>query len=84
VLQSPPNADVLFPTGKLGVDADGPLGFDVHSTVRGGVTVRNAGFAVLTVDGAPGFYRVDLLTGAAVRIGPLGADVTDVAAPVEP
>lgn len=83
VVQSPPNAGVLFPTGKLGVDADGPLGFDVYSTVRDGVTIRNAGFAALTVDGAPNFYRVDLLTGAAIRIGPLGADVTDVAAQLE-
>lgn len=84
VLQSPPNAGVLFPTGKLGVDAVGPIGFDVHSTVRGGATVRNAGFAVATVEGAPGFYRIDLLTGAAIRIGTLGADVIDVAVPVEP
>jgi hypothetical protein len=84
VLQSPPNAGVLFPTGKLGVDATGPIGFDVYSTVRDGVTIRNAGFAVLTAEGTPGFYRVDLLTGAAVRIGTLGADVIDVAAPIEP
>lgn len=84
VLQSPPNAGVLFPTGKLGVDATGPIGFDVYSTVRDGVTIRNAGFAVLTAEGTPGFYRVDLLTGAAVRIGTLGADVIDVAAPIQP
>ena len=84
VLQSPPNAGVLLATGKLGVDATGPIGFDIHSTVRGGVTIRNAGFAVLTAEGTPGFYRVDLLTGAAVRIGALGVDVIDVAAPVQP
>lgn len=83
VLQSPPNGGVLFPTGKLGVDASGPIGFDVYSTRRDGVTVRNAGFATMTVDGIPAFYRVDLLTGAAVRIGTLGADVVDVAAPVD-
>lgn len=83
VLQSPPNGGVLFPTGKLGVDAAGPIGFDVYSTQRGGVTVRNAGFATMTVDGIRAFYRIDLLTGAAVRIGILGADVVDVAAPID-
>jgi hypothetical protein len=82
-VQSPPNNGVLFPTGKLGVDAVGPVGFDVYSTVRGGVTVRNAGFAAMNVEGSQGFYRVDLLTGAAVRIGKLAANVIDVAAPVE-
>lgn len=80
VLQSPPNGGVLFPTGKLGVDATGPVGFDVSSMRRDGVTVRNAGFATMTVEGTPGFYRIDLLTGAAFRIGTLGADVVDVAA----
>jgi hypothetical protein len=82
-LQSPPNNGVLFPTGKLGVDAVGPVGFDVYSTVRDGVTVRNAGFAAMNVEGTPGFYRIDLLTGAAVRIGTLGVNVIDVAAPVD-
>lgn len=83
VLQSPLNAGVLFPTGKLGVDATGPIGFDIYSTVRNGVTIRNAGFAVLSVEGTPGFYRVDLLTGAAVRIGTLGGNVIGVAAPLD-
>lgn len=83
VLQSPPNGGVLAATGKLGVDASGPIGFDVYSTLRDGVTIRNAGFAAIPVDGATSFYRVDLLTGAAVRIGALGLNVVDIAAPPE-
>lgn len=82
VIQSPPNNGVVFATGKLGVDAASPVGLDVYSTLRDGVTVRNAGFAAITADGSTGFYRVDLLTGAAVRIGTLGAGVIDVAAPL--
>jgi len=82
VLQSPPNAGVLFATGKLGFDVAGPIGFDVYSTLRDGSTIRNAGFAVLTAGGETGFYRVDLLTGQAVRIGLLGATVVDLAIPL--
>jgi hypothetical protein len=81
VLQSPPNGGVVAATGKLGVDASGPIGFDVYSTLRDGTTLRNAGFAAIPADGTTGFYRVDLLTGAAVRIGTLGASVVDIAAP---
>lgn len=83
VAQSPANSGILAPTGKLTVDADGPVGFDVYSTVRDGTTIRNAGFAALSVGGASGFYRVDVLTGEAVRIGNLGAGVVDIAAPLE-
>ena len=83
VAQSPANSGILAATGKLAVDADGPIGFDVYSTLRDGTTIRNAGFAALHVDGAAGFYRVDVLTGVAVRIGSLGAGVVDIAAPLE-
>jgi hypothetical protein len=43
----------------------------------------NHGFASLVVDGAPGFYRIDLLTGRASLLGPLGDEVTDVALPLD-
>jgi hypothetical protein len=82
-VQSPPNAGVLFATGKLGLDTGSPIGFDVYSTLRNGVAIRNAGFASLSAGGARGFYRVDLLTGAAILIGRLGDDVVDVAAPLD-
>ncbi|MEW6268144.1 MAG: DUF4394 domain-containing protein [Thermodesulfobacteriota bacterium] len=82
-IQSPPNAGTLFATGKLGVDAGEPIGFDVYSTLQGGVAVRNAGFASLSVGGVRGFYRVDLLSGRAVLIGALGDDVVDIAIPLD-
>ena len=40
-------------------------GLDIYSTLRRGITVRNQAFAVLTVNGALGFYSVNLLTGKA-------------------
>ena len=82
-IQSPPNAGTLTATGKLGVDASEPIGFDVYSTLRNGVTIRNAGCASLSVGGSVGFYRVDLLTGRAILIGPLGDSVVDIAIPLE-
>ena len=80
-VQSPANNGTLAPTGKLMVDATGDAGFDIASTLRGGVTVGNAAFASLKVDGRYRLYRVDLLTG---RVGNLGSfpsktQVTDVA-----
>ena len=83
VAQSPANSGILAATGKLVADAEGPVGFDVYSTLRDGTTIRNAGFAALSVGGTTGFYRVDVLTGEAVLIGALGAGVVDVAAPLD-
>ena len=81
LVQSPANNGTLAPTGKLMVDAAGDAGFDIASTLRGGVTVGNAAFASLKVDGRYRLYRVDLLTG---RVGNLGSfpsktQVTDIA-----
>ena len=39
VVQSPPNNGSLVATGKLTVDAMAVVGFDMHSTLREGVTV---------------------------------------------
>ena len=69
LLQSPPNAGVLVPTGALTVAADAPVGFDIFSVRRRGVIVANKAFAVLDVGGAPGFYRIDQLTGQTILIG---------------
>jgi hypothetical protein len=82
-IQSPPNNGNLIPTGKLGVDAGSTAGFDVYTGLRSGVAVSNWGFAALSVGGTPGFYRVNLLTGQAVLIGPLGGAVTDIALPLD-
>lgn len=81
VVQSPANQGELAPTGALRVDATGDAGLDVFSATRDGRTVGNTGYAVLTVDGRTGFYRVDLLTGRAGLVDRFSrkAAVTDIA-----
>ena len=63
--KAPENNGTLSATGKLTVDTGEAAGLDIYSTLRGGITVRNQAFAVLTVNGALGFYSVNLLTGKA-------------------
>jgi 3D (Asp-Asp-Asp) domain-containing protein len=62
-----PNTGQLFTVGPLGVAATGPVGFDIASPT-------NAGFASLTPQGSTRsqFYTVNLVTGAATLIGPIG------------
>ena len=55
--QAPANNGTLSATGKLTVDTGEAAGLDIYSTLRRGITVRNQAFAVLTVNGALGFYR---------------------------
>lgn len=68
-LQSPPNDGVLKDRGLLGVDADAVNGFDI-------VGASDA-YAVLTVGGMAGLYKVDVAsafsTARATRIGGIGA-----------
>lgn len=84
VLQSPANAGLLAPTGKLGVDAGSPAGFDIYSKVSKGNTVRNTGFATLSVSGRQAFYKVNLLTGDVDKVAsfPTGHQVVDIAIPL--
>jgi hypothetical protein len=63
--QAPANNGTLSATGKLTVDTGEAAGLDIYSTLRRGITVGNQAFAVLTVNGALGFYSVNLLTGKA-------------------
>lgn len=66
VLQSPPNDGRLAATGKLGLDAAPAVGFDIHSTVREGVTVSIQALASLsTATGANSLYAVNPATGKA-------------------
>jgi hypothetical protein len=63
-----PNTGQLFTIGSLGVAANGgPVGFDI-------ATPTNAGFVSLTPQGAnrSQLYTVNLVTGAATLIGPIG------------
>jgi hypothetical protein len=81
-LQSPPNNGSLVPTGKLGVAATAPVGFDIFSATVNGVTISNHAFASLSDGGVSGFYRVNLLTGAASLVGAFDEAVVDIAIPL--
>lgn len=81
VIQSPPGTGTLVATGKLGLDAGLPAGFDIYSRLSNGVTVQNCAFATLMTD-TPSFYRINLLTGAATRIGGFNVFVLDIAIPL--
>ncbi|TWF81121.1 uncharacterized protein DUF4394 [Pseudonocardia hierapolitana] len=74
-LQSPANGGTLAPTGSLGVDPDAGWGFDIHTDPDG----VNTGYATLKVGSGYELHSVDLLTGAATRIGTLDGTVTDIA-----
>ncbi|MEO9148712.1 MAG: DUF4394 domain-containing protein [Burkholderiaceae bacterium] len=68
-LQDPPNAGGLAAGVPLGVRATAVNGFDVDAR-------NNTGYAVLTVGGSTGFYKIDLAatasTNAATLIGSAG------------
>lgn len=85
VLQSPPNNGSLAAVGKLGVDPDAPVGFDVYSALGlGGATFVNRAFASLVTGGVSAFYTVELLTGKAYPMGAFtDAVVVDVAVPLQ-
>lgn len=83
VLQSPPNAGSLVATGKLEVDADAPVGFDIFTDVDDDAAFRNRGFASLVAGGVSGFYRVNLLTGSVASIGEFPQPIIDVAIPLD-
>jgi hypothetical protein len=83
-LQSPPNNGSLVAAGKLTVPVDvaSDVGFDVFSAPANGVTVGNRGYASLVVNGVPGFYWINLLTGKATLVGSFVAPVVDIAIPL--
>jgi hypothetical protein len=81
-IQSPPGNGFLVATGKLDLDADAVSGFDIYSRLEQGVTVSNHAFGSIVVNGTPAFYRIDLTTGRASRLGALGDAVIDIAVPL--
>jgi hypothetical protein len=85
VVQSPANAGLLAPAGKLQVDAGTSVGFDISSRNRFGVTQGNTGYATVSVLGRYGFFQVNLLTGKLSRVGGFRADtqVMDIAIPLD-
>jgi Domain of unknown function (DUF4394) len=84
VIQSPANAGLIVPTGKLKVDAGPKVGFDIYSTVRNGSTVRIDAFAALTVGGSDRLYEISLFNGRARSLGSIGgkSPVVDIAVPL--
>jgi hypothetical protein len=64
LLQSPPNDGVLQTVGDLGVDFDAIAGFDILRTPEG----EDLAYAVSNST----LYSIDLLTGQAFEVGPVG------------
>jgi hypothetical protein len=81
-LQSPPNSGSLVATGKLGIDASPPVGFDIFSATVEGVTVANKAYASFVAFGASAFYEINLLTGAATFIDVFDEPMADIAIPL--
>lgn len=65
-----PNASggVLIPVGSLTVDAAAMTGFDIATAPDG----TNSAVAALTVSNTTSLYSIDLTSGAATLIGPIG------------
>jgi len=85
VIQAPPNAGTLNPTGKLNVDTAWAVGFDIYSRLGGGSTTLSVhGFASLTTGDHARFYRINLFTGASALRGTFRVrdQVIDVALPL--
>ena len=69
-IQNPPNNGTLTTVGALGFDAGDRTSLDIAGT-------DDAAFAAITPDGGlTNFYSVDLATGQATLIGPVGTGVT--------
>ncbi|HEX8638838.1 MAG TPA: DUF4394 domain-containing protein [Pyrinomonadaceae bacterium] len=56
-IQNPPNAGTLVRVGALGVDASGPVAFDIDA--------NGTAYATFTVGGTTRLYTINLTTGAA-------------------
>jgi hypothetical protein len=84
VVQAPPNAGSLNPTGRLTVDAGSSVGFDIYSHLRDGTTTDVEAFASLVVGGQTRFYEVNLITGRARLRGSFRSQdqVIDIAIPL--
>lgn len=69
VTQNPPNNGTLNTVGPLGVDTTAVLGFDIDPA-------GNTAYAALQVGATSSLYSINLATGAATLIGPIGAGLT--------
>jgi len=88
LVQNPPNDGVLVGIGApLGIDATGPVGFDLYSSVKdigGGVltTTDLAGYATVATAAGRSLYQVSPFSGRLVNLGALGLPVRDIAIPL--
>jgi hypothetical protein len=82
MIQAPPNAGSLNPTGKLRIDAVGDVGFDIHTGKSGGVAPESRGFAVISSNGRTDLYEVALLSGEAIPKGAFTLRAIDIAIPL--
>jgi hypothetical protein len=65
-IQNPPNAGTLTAVGPLGVTLDTEsVGFDISGP-------SGIAYAAMTVNAVTGLYTIDLATGAASFVGPIG------------
>ncbi|MBB5853070.1 DUF4394 domain-containing protein [Amycolatopsis umgeniensis] len=82
LIQAPANNGLLSPTGALGVDAGPIAGFDIFSDLTNGKTTSVSAFAVLNPAAGPPpstLYTVNLLTGAATKVGDFPLPIGDIA-----
>lgn len=69
LIQSPQNNGTLMPVGPLGISVSGVSGFEITGTTTG----TQAAYAAFQVAGGPPtLYTINLTTGAATRIAPIG------------
>jgi hypothetical protein len=68
-IQSPPNEGSLAPVGRLGVDVDPPVGFDIYSAPTDGATTPVQAFASVVRSGRSRLYGINLVTGVAKGFG---------------
>ncbi|HKQ75575.1 MAG TPA: DUF4394 domain-containing protein [Blastocatellia bacterium] len=61
-----PNTGMVLVVGNLGVNTSNEVGFDIAGDAPG------SAYASLTVGGTPGFYTINLATGAAQLVGTIG------------
>ena len=80
VIQSPANAGLVQPTGKLGMDVGSVAGFDISTATLAAGTANKA-FAVLKSSGRSRLAEIRLLSGEARWLGNFaaGRNVVDVA-----
>ncbi|RYX90796.1 MAG: DUF4394 domain-containing protein [Comamonadaceae bacterium] len=70
-IQNPPNNGTLTVIGSLGVDFTSVNGFDIDG-------VSGMAYAALTVGGTTNLYTINLTTGAATLVGPIGSGIVSV------